>query len=140
MLKLAEFTLRPSRLLLGYLFVSHLVILVVVCLLPLSALSVLLFAVVILCSLLWSVWRWRVETLPTVLLRDGDWFLCAEDCEEPVAPSSSHYASDWLLVFRLKPASGRSRILLVVRDSLDRDDYRCLRAVLRLVGKAEVSF
>ncbi len=112
--------------------ISHGLMLVAILVMPLTLLLHLLFAAVVLCSWFWSMRVWRGHCPPVFSVRDEVWYLGGRDSEQAAALAACHYASDWLVVFRLRLLCGGSETILIARDSLEPEGYRRLRASLGL--------
>jgi hypothetical protein len=96
----------------------------------------LAIAAAVLGSLAWQCRAWhrsRRSGGSTLAYRQGQWWLESAAGECSVTPCADSTLLPFLIVLRLRH-SGRVHTLLVPSDSLDREQFRRLRVLLRLRG------
>jgi toxin CptA len=132
-----RFTLRPSAILAAILLVAHTAAVAVLFLLDLPTWTLVAGAAVLICNLLY--------VLDAVLLRRHDALVAIEITSERGINAQSRsgkwseyevlndtFVSAFLSVLRLKDVDGVAiRRIVILRDSIDREDFRQLRVTLR---------
>ena len=128
-----EFSLRPSRWLLRYLWLLHAVMLVVIwCFSVAAGLQVLSTALVIVSGVI-TLRRWR-RPPPILSVDNGQWHIRPGNgtAGSEAKLQSPCYISRWLVVIPMRMTQGPVRRVVVPFDSLQPDQYRRLKVQLQL--------
>jgi hypothetical protein len=133
-----EFEVQQSRLLGGWLLLTHTSALLLLPLLPLSGWLLLPPAVAVLCSLMHG-WRLHVERSHPQAVQALHWaggrrcrLTLTGDREIEAVLVPQAVVLPWLTILRFSGPARRRRFLVLLPDMLDRDRFRQLRVRLKI--------
>lgn len=137
--KALRFELKPSNYCAAILFLQHICVLLILFLIPLPWIFLISIAIVCLWSLSRTLngyaWHKSDNAVRTLIVCQKEWRLLTSGQHEFKATLQGHsYSSRYLIVLNFQLIPDGKITIILMRDSLDTDSWRQLRAYLAFAG------